>query len=174
MEKARLRAEIRKSPVDANVHTPRIRESILSWLRSSPGLHRIAVFHPLPDEPDLLPLATDLTDRIWLFPRIDAGDMSFHPVRSPEHELVPGHYGILEPAATIPAAPPESIDLFLCPGLAFDPVALTRLGRGKGYYDRYLAMAGEHALFAGVAFPSRIVSSTHPEPHDIRMHRIFC
>ena len=46
-----------------------------------------------------------------------------------------GAYGILEPAG--PAVPPEKIDLAVVPCLAAGRDH-TRLGRGGGYYDRYL------------------------------------
>src|SRR5690606_5030175 len=54
--------------------------------------------------------------------------------------LTPGVFGILEPREGEPCLP-ENIDLLFIPGLAFDHRG-GRLGRGKGYYDRYLARAG--------------------------------
>lgn len=60
-------------------------------------------------------------------------------------QLVPGTYGIREPGPDTPVLSPDSIDLLLLPGLAFDP-ACYRMGRGGGYYDRYLAQFPGYAI----------------------------
>ncbi|KAI0716783.1 5-formyltetrahydrofolate cyclo-ligase [Earliella scabrosa] len=54
-----------------------------------------------------------------------------------------GLWGIREPeleymGRTRPTGHPEPLDLILMPGVAFDR-SLSRLGYGKGYYDRFLA-----------------------------------
>jgi len=43
------------------------------------------------------------------------------------------------------------------------------VGRGRGYYDRLLAVARPGAEFVGVAPSGRIVSAVPALPHDIRM-----
>ena len=57
-----------------------------------------------------------------------------------ERNLLPGKYGILEPAPELPAAPPDIVAsrvLFLTPAVSCDRHG-TRLGRGGGFYDRML------------------------------------
>jgi 5-formyltetrahydrofolate cyclo-ligase len=90
-------------------------------------------------------------------------------------EAVMGSHGILEPDPTRhPEASPLDADLFLIPGVGFDPVTGTRLGRGKGHYDRYLSVARIKPLPAervGVAFSIQCLDLV-PEDHDIAMDRI--
>lgn len=62
---------------------------------------------------------------------------------------------------------PESIDLVLVPGMAFD-LQGNRLGMGAGYYDRFLPSA-QNAIFAGIAWDFQIVSSVPNEDHDIAL-----
>jgi len=62
------------------------------------------------------------------------------------------------------------LDLALVPGVAFD-LNGHRLGRGKGYYDRLLAMLTGPAC--GVAFDQQIVSQVPNEPHDVRLSCIL-
>lgn len=164
---------MRSTPVDAARHNPRICDLIGQWLERNPQITHIALYHPLADEPDLLPLLHRLPGRVWYFPRITHDAMSFHPVSSPADHLTPGAFGILEPKPSIPCANPMEIQAFFCPGLAFEKTTGYRLGRGKGYYDRYLSQASEVALRAGVTFPEHLVSDTFAQPHDIRMHLVF-
>ena len=65
----------------------------------------------------------------------------------------------------------DKIDLALVPGMAFD-AAGHRLGRGKGYYDRFL---GEHPHIykIGVCFPFQRVAEVPSEAHDVVMDEVI-
>lgn len=80
---------------------------------------------------------------------------------------VPGAYGIPEPAADTTMVPAEEIDLILVPGLAFDRKG-RRMGRGKGYYDRFLVN------FTGktIGICSLLLPEIPTEPHDRRMDAV--
>lgn len=145
-----------------------LREAISNWLSAHPEVLTLAIFAALPGEPDLLPLVELHPQRRWVLPRVDGESLTFHAVSDPATELHPGALGIREPNADSPLVPIPEIDAFLCPGLAFDRKG-NRLGRGRGFYDRMLAVTRADALKLGVCFPFQIVEDTFPESHDIRM-----
>lgn len=62
--------------------------------------------------------------------------------------------------------PPGQVDLIIIPCLAFDPKTKTRLGRGGGYYDRYLPKC-INATKVIVAFSIQSVEGLPTETHDI-------
>ena len=76
-----------------------------------------------------------------------------------------GARGVLEPA-TIVAAELEAIDLIIVPGIAFD-AACQRLGRGGGFYDRFLLTTTQ--MTVGVCFQCQMVEAVPSDPHDIPM-----
>jgi 5-formyltetrahydrofolate cyclo-ligase len=88
--------------------------------------------------------------------------------------------GDLLPARPVPrprfsperVVPPEQVDLFLVPGLAFTARG-DRLGMGGGYYDRLLALAAPGAAILGLAFPFQLIDQLPVEPHDVPVHRVI-
>jgi len=58
------------------------------------------------------------------------------------------------------------VDLFIVPGIAFDPKGY-RLGWGKGYYDRLLT--GVKAIKIGLAYSFQIVPRLPHKKYDIPM-----
>jgi len=84
--------------------------------------------------------------------------------------LALGGVGVLEPEPD-PAllVPPEKLVLAFVPGLAFDRSG-TRLGRGGGYFDAYLARTAPHCLKVGVGYGWQWVDADLPRlPHDVPM-----
>ena len=84
-------------------------------------------------------------------------------------DLRPGTYGILEPEKHRIVAPGE-IDLILAPGMAFG-MGGERLGRGAGYYDRFLP--GTRAVVLGVCAEAFLMPSLPLEEKDVRMHYVL-
>ena len=79
-----------------------------------------------------------------------------------------GYMGIWEPSST------ESYimepDLILVPGVAFD-LKKNRLGRGKGFYDRYFAQS--KAQKWGVGFDFQLLNSVPFNEMDVPLDKIF-
>jgi 5-formyltetrahydrofolate cyclo-ligase len=91
-------------------------------------------------------------------------------------DLVPARFGLVEPAERIREdaarlCVPESVDLFVVPGLAFDRSG-GRVGFGRAYYDGLLAKANPRARFVAVAFHSQLVPRVPMLAHDVFMHAI--
>ena len=82
-----------------------------------------------------------------------------------------GPYGVKEPAVQRCLSLKE-LDLVIVPGLAFDKKG-NRLGRGKGYYDRFLSLLPDHARSIGLAFDFQILPSVTTLAHDVGVHKIL-
>jgi len=80
-------------------------------------------------------------------------------------DLVPGKYGLMEPAQKLPAATAGQINemLWLVPGVAFDNTG-ARLGRGKGIYDRLLS--NSNGLSIGVFYECQRSDKIPAGEHD--------
>lgn len=82
-----------------------------------------------------------------------------------------GNFGIPEPAGPIKTTPLP--DIALVPGVAFD-ISGSRIGYGKGYYDRFLsAHALRNCFRLGVCFESQIVKKISPSRGDVRMNAVI-
>ena len=86
-------------------------------------------------------------------------------------QFQPGPFGIPEPAVSTGAISPEEIDCVMVPGIAFDRRG-TRLGFGKGYYDRFLCQLPATTHVCGLAFSLQIVEHIPNMPHDVRMQSL--
>ena len=64
----------------------------------------------------------------------------------------------------------SKVDLIIVPGMAFDRKK-NRLGRGKGYYDHFLATI--KAPKAGICFDFQLFDIIPSEEHDIKMDMII-
>jgi 5-formyltetrahydrofolate cyclo-ligase len=186
-QKAELRRRVRA--VLAGLTASQIRRKSLStaetlfaspwWAASS----WIFCFMTLPGEVDTL----SILERAWAegrqvgIPRIRGGEILFHLYAPDAGLLAVNRYGIQEPLSEWPLLAPEDAPpgglLVVCPGLAFDR-RLHRLGRGGGYYDRFLGnlRARPAARFAalGVCFREQLLDSLPVEARDQRLDALVC
>ncbi len=92
-------------------------------------------------------------------------------------ELTVGMYKILEPKPELRLLPekqvdPQSIDLVMVPGVAFDRRG-ARMGHGKGYYDKLLENVRQDTPLVALAFECQLFPEIPVAPHDVFMHKII-
>lgn len=86
-------------------------------------------------------------------------------------KLQKGPYGVWEPVNKKPFNL-GLLDLVVVPGLAFDKKG-SRLGRGKGYYDRFLTRIPKEATSIGIAFDFQVMPSVPTTPKDVNVQKII-
>ena len=130
----------------------------------------ILAYYSLPDEVCTRQLIDELIadGKTVLLPKVlDAGRMELRRYTGP-HDLTEGAYGIMEPVGE-PFTDYALIDIALIPGMAFDASG-HRLGRGRGYYDRFLnsqwSMVNGQWLI-GLCFDFQKVDTVPSDDHDI-------
>ena len=98
--------------------------------------------------------------------------LEFYEIKS-RKELKKGVLGILEPAAD-PKRRIRSrqLDCVFVPGIAFDK-RQNRLGRGAGFYDRFLKRVSKRASKVGLGFSFQIVPRVPTEAHDVRLDTVI-
>lgn len=143
-------------------------------LPGEPAGRMLAAFQPRIDEPDIRPFTSAWLaagGRLCLPVCLSDADgsprLEFREIRDPESELRPSAFGLHEPVEGTPVVPCDAVRIILVPGSAFDRTG-GRLGRGKGYYDRFLA-ACPHADTIAPVFPWQIVDHVPMEAHDVRI-----
>ncbi len=130
------------------------------------------VFLPMAGEPDIETAAAAAAadgHRICV-PRVDWDRRRMWPVAIGGFDEAlpdPEHPGLRSPPPG-PAVDPAEIDLVLVPGLAFD-AAGGRLGRGGGFYDRFLPTLPSETVRVGVAFDAQILPEVPTDELDARM-----
>lgn len=174
------KAELRKlylarrravSPEDVARWSAAIQARVLA-LPALQGREDVYIYVSAVDEPDTRGLIAALVrqDRRVLAPVVDQGETGLHWGEVRAHEdLRPGAFGLLEPAAIARRAGDEHRGVAIVPCVAFTATG-DRLGRGGGYYDRFLATFDGPTI--ALAFEVQRAESLPTEPQDVRVHRI--
>jgi len=131
----------------------------------------VMVYYSLPDEVNTHQFLDELVTagKTVLLPEVlDDTTMCLRRYRS-QADLQEGAFHIMEPIGEC-FTDYSLIDIILVPGVAFDTQG-HRLGRGKGYYDRFLHNIRHNSRpqLVGVCFDFQKVAEVPVEPYDIPM-----
>lgn len=125
---------------------------------------KILMYHSLPDElPTRRFLAKWKERKHFYLPRVNGVNLDILPYDESKLEL--GSFHIEEPSGndSVDAA---DIEMVVVPAVAYDARG-NRLGRGKGFYDRFLASTP--AVKVGVGYDFQLLDEIPAEPHDVPM-----
>lgn len=168
MEKSTLRVRFKQQIEQIGLENRRaqsyaLSQKLRSFLQNKSGIW--SLFSPLNDEPNLLNLMEDCPHIQWVFPRVEQGSqMSFCAVKNKD-QMIASSWGIKEPpCGEQERVESEQIQGCVVPGIAYDRKGV-RLGRGGGFYDRFLVKF--KGLKLGVTFEEGLTKEALPrESHD--------
>lgn len=149
-----------------------VSRNILHFLNENPQYYSstgiIGGFAPLNDEVNWMSELSEFEDKLAFPGTDDNGDMLFLQCRY--DELVETkEFGVV-----IKSPPPSAKivipDLLLVPGLGFSKTG-ERLGRGKGFYDKYLENFSGIKL--GICTSDQLLEEIPTESHDVHMNGII-
>lgn len=134
----------------------------------------IVAYYPLLDEVDIRPLLDEwiAEGKSVFLPKV-TGDETMELRRyTGRDDLQEGAFHILEPVGE-QFADNASVDVVLVPGVAFD-AAGHRLGRGRGYYDRFLnSLRTVPNELIGVCFDFQKVDEVPVDAFDIPVDEVI-
>jgi 5-formyltetrahydrofolate cyclo-ligase len=127
----------------------------------------------MPTEIDTLPLFSSNT---MIVPYCEANEIVPIRILSLEELEPSGSMKLLEPKLSVRQDKsrrvlPEQICVVLVPGLAFD-IKRNRLGRGKGFYDRFLRRLSDDVLTIGLAVEEMISERIPCDKNDCPVNMI--
>lgn len=151
--------------------------SVLSRLNENEHLQKaktILMYYSLPDEVNThqyIDYLLALGKKVLLPEVIDGENMVIREYTG-KHDLKEGAFHIMEPIGSLfPEEKYQEIHLAIIPGMAFDQQG-NRLGRGKGYYDRFLQKIPQ-VYKIGICFPFQLLDEISTEETDIKMDAII-
>lgn len=139
-------------------------------------------FMPMNDEVDIVPLMKQaLKDKKKVaVPKMakSGNDMDFYLIDDFDGDFTSDNrYNIREPSENCTKLNPDQIPsdaLIFVPGLVFN-LEGARLGRGKGYYDKYLARVPDRdkRIVCGVCFTICVTKAVPVEKNDVRVNYLL-
>lgn len=151
--------------------------SVLSRLNNIEQLaaaQTVLMYYSLPDEVNTHQYIDHLIrqgKRVLLPEVIDSEHMVIREYTG-KQDLKEGSFHIMEPIGAIfPEEKYKEIEVGIIPGMSFDGKG-NRLGRGKGYYDRFLEKVPDMYKI-GICFDFQKEESIPTEVTDIKMNEII-
>jgi len=135
--------------------------------------HNIIAYSSLPDElptDNIIHTLIKQGHDIYL-PVIVGDNIEFHMYEGEENLFSESLFGIKEPTSSCKSLPDDEPVSIIVPGIAFT-IDGKRLGRGGGYYDRYLTKQ-KNSYKVGVGFACQCVSEIPTEDFDITMDKVI-
>ena len=112
-------------------------------------------------------------NKIVVLPRCEKNsEIALHCICDYENDLALGAYKILEPKKELEKVSPEKIDIAFIPIRAFDNKC-RRLGRGAGYYDRFLPTLRSNTKKIGLAFSLQEIDAIPVNENDFTLDNII-
>lgn len=122
----------------------------------------VMAYYPLRGEVDILKMIKKAkTFKRFCFPVMDlkAKDLRIFEINNLDEDFISGPFGVMEPdAEKTKELSIKEIDIVIVPGLGFD-YHKNRLGRGAGFYDRFLEKITPSIKKVGIAFEFQILES---------------
>lgn len=201
MDKQELRKEIRNRKRQfTQDQLGELSLSAISKLRKHPKVmaaHTLLLYYSLPDEVNTHEWIDELVaegKRVLLPVVVNDKDMVIREYTG-KHDLAEGSFHIMEPIGKLfPEEKYPEIEVAIIPGMSFDDTG-HRLGRGKGYYDRFLTKLrgtevdksgtevdksdtedknlGTEVYKIGVCFGFQKLQEIPFESHDILMNEVI-
>ncbi len=177
MEKAELRVQMRRTLKELPLEQVRLySDAACGHVMRHPAFLRaetVFLYAAMPQEADpnsLAAYALEMGKRVAYPYCVDSTQIVAMQPNTP-YDLERGAYGIFAPVPERSIIiPPQEVEFVLVSGLAFDASG-GRMGRGAGFYDRYLS--GTPAFRAGFCFSMQLVSDVPMQPHDLFMDAVF-
>lgn len=166
MDKAAIRGEVRERLRSFHSKEEE-RSSIVSSIKELDVYKRagiVLLYSALDDEVDLCQLLED-KGKTFLFPYLDGESMYFAPP-----PLKKGRYGIPEPVIKKEYVYEKA--LMIAPARALS-IKNERIGRGGGYYDRYIKENGKKLYTIGVCYSVQLFSSLPVEVDDQKLDMVI-
>lgn len=128
----------------------------------------IFIYNNLEDEVQTLDFIQKwITTKDFYLPAIESDEIVFRQYK-PSIKFKQSSFGIMEPIGE-DFIDYNKVDLIIIPGVAFDRKK-NRMGRGKGYYDRFLTKSNAPKM--GICFEFQLFDNIPNDCNDIKMDYI--